>query len=93
VEIFEKKEAIKVIKKLPKNIKNKYDAWKKFVQYRGVDVLKEIKGFKDHSLTGNWKGFRSSYLSNSWRVIYKVASNDEVYVFVERITNHNYKTK
>jgi hypothetical protein len=31
-----------------------------------------IPGYRDHALKGEWKGARSSYLTQKWRVLYVV---------------------
>lgn len=87
--VFEKKLIQKVIKKAPKEVLNRYEAWKRIVEISGPQGLKLIKGFKDEALKGRWKGYRSSRLGIQWRVIYKVEGDVfEVYVF--EITPHKY---
>ena len=51
-----------------------------------------IKGFHDEALRGEWKGFRSSRLSDQYRVIYTV-ENDSVLVKVMKVTPHDYRRK
>ncbi len=89
--IFERKDAVKMINKLPIPIKKRYEFWKSVLYYQGVDGLKKIKGFKDHALKGDWKGARSSYLNDAWRVIYRVSKNEEVFIYVERVSKHDYR--
>lgn len=91
MELFERKDVIKVIKKLPPELKRRYEFWKNVVYYQGIDGLKNLPGFRDHALKGIWEGSRASYLNESWRVIYRVEKNDEIYVFVERVSKHDYK--
>lgn len=91
MEIFERKDVVKVVKKLPPELKRKYQFWKSVVFYQGVDGLKEIKGFRDHPLKGIWEGARACYLNESWRVIYRIEKNHEVLVFVERVSKHDYQ--
>ena len=54
--------------------------------------LKLIKGFHDESLSGDWKGYRSSRLNIQYRVIYQI-NKDEIYVNVEKVTPHDYRRK
>lgn len=65
--------------------------WVVFVEEHGPDALVNYYKWDDHPLNGKLKGCRSSCISNSGRIIYKVR-DQEVVVEVLRITpNHNYK--
>jgi len=87
--IFERKSALKSIKKLPDDVLVRYEAWKQIVEIQGPFGLRLIKGFHDEALKGQWQGFRSSRLGIKWRVIYRV--EDSVYeVFVFEVTPHDY---
>ncbi|HJP18423.1 MAG TPA: type II toxin-antitoxin system mRNA interferase toxin, RelE/StbE family [Nitrospinota bacterium] len=88
-EIYEKKYIQKTLKKLPKETLIRYEAWKRIVELEGPDGLKLVRGFRDETLKGKWKGFRSSRLGIKWRVIYKV-QKDYLEVYVFEITPHNY---
>jgi addiction module RelE/StbE family toxin len=87
--IFEKKSLIKTFKKVPLHIKKQYELWKRIVELQGIQGLRDIKGYHDEYLKGEWKGFRSSRLSLQWRVIYK-AEMEELEVYVIDITPHKY---
>ena len=87
--ISEKKSVIKALRKTPKPILVRYEAWKRIVELDGPIGLKHIRGFRDEALTGNWKGFRSSRLSLQWRVIYKVEKS-ELQVYVFEVNPHEY---
>lgn len=91
-EVFEKRSAVKNIDKLPNSIAEKYEFWKSVVQISGPDGLKAFPGFKDHPLKGEWQGHRSSYLNDSYRVIYTV-KNNEVRVYVIDVNHHDYRRK
>jgi len=54
--------------------------------------LKQIRGFKDEALRGEWKGHRSSRLNIQYRVIYKI-EKDLVLVQVVNVTPHDYRRK
>lgn len=43
--------------------------------------------------TKEWSGYRSSRLTQQYRVIYQINNNDEVYVLVEQISPHDYWRK
>jgi addiction module RelE/StbE family toxin len=76
--------------KIPKDILKRYEVWKDHVVANGPSVLRALKGLRDHSLQGEWLGFRSSYLGDTWRVIYKV-DREKVLVNVERVSPHDYR--
>jgi addiction module RelE/StbE family toxin len=50
------------------------------------------QGFCDTAKSGPWKGYRGSWLSGGWRVLYKV-EKEKLVVEVERVSNHDYKGK
>ena len=91
-EIYEHKKVTKALKNVPVEILQRYEKWKDIVYISGPEALKLIKGFNDESLTGNWKGYRSSRLNRQYRVLYKVV-NEKVLVQVETITPHDYRRK
>lgn len=90
--IFESKAAEKHIDKLPKYVIEKYEFWKNVVQVSGPKGLRQFSGFKDHALKGEWKGHRSSYLSDSYRVIYWIDGNS-VRVNVVDVNHHDYRRR
>ena len=87
--IYEKKEAAKSLAKCPDEVLVRYEAWKRIVEFEGPRGLRNIKGFYDEALKGQWRGFRLSRLGIKWRVIYLVKENAlEVYVF--EVNPHRY---
>ncbi len=90
--IYEHKTAIKQLNSLPMDILKRYEKWKDIVTISGPSGLKQIKGFHDESLKGEWKGYRSSRLNLQYRVIYKII-NEELYVKVVKVTAHDYRKK
>ena len=84
------RQAVKRIKKLPPQIREKLDVWVEVAIQEGPRGLKAFPGFNDESLSGVWKGFRSSRLSKQYRVIY--SSNEDVFrILVLDVTAHDYK--
>ncbi|MEZ4741142.1 MAG: type II toxin-antitoxin system mRNA interferase toxin, RelE/StbE family [Bdellovibrionota bacterium] len=51
-----------------------------------------LKGFKDHSLKGEWAGSRASRLSQQWRVIY-VVQKKQLNILVLEVNPHDYRKK
>lgn len=58
----------------------------------GPQGLRATRGFRDEALSGKSKGFRSSRLSQQWRVIYTVEA-DVMTVEVVRVTPHDYRRR
>lgn len=87
--VWEHKEVVKTLKKVPVEIRKNYLAWKRIVEMEGPQGLRFIKGFHDEMLRGEWQGFRSSRLNRQWRVIYQV-HKDQLAVYVVEISPHDY---
>ena len=91
-EIYEQKKAVKQLASLPIDVLKRYEKWKDIILISGPDGLKQIKGFRDEALRGEWKGHRSSRLNIQYRVIYKI-EKDLVLVQVVNVTPHDYRRK
>lgn len=87
--VFEKRHAQKQVAKAPREIVIHYEAWKRIVELGGPDGLRNVRGFRDESLKGEWQGFRSSRLGLKWRVIYLV-KKEILEVYVMEINPHEY---
>jgi addiction module RelE/StbE family toxin len=75
---------------VPKEILKRYEKWKDIAALSGPRGLRLIKGFHDETLSGKWKGFRSSRLGDQWRVIYRLLA-EELLFQVASITAHDYR--
>ena len=84
-----KTKATKAIDKAPNHVQEKYDFWKQTIECDGPAGIKSFKGFRDHALKGEWKGYRSSSLNDQYRVIYEIDKKN-VTVFVEQVGPHDY---
>ena len=84
-EIYEHRKAVKQLASLPVDVPKRYEKWKDIILISGPDGLKQVKGFRDEALRGEWKGHRSSRLSIQYRVIYKI-EKDLVLVQVVNVT-------
>ena len=91
-EIFEHRKAVKQLESLPIDVLKRYEKWKDIVSISGPDGLRQIKGFRDEALRGEWKGHRSSRLNIQYRVIYKI-QKELVLVQVLNVTPHDYRRK
>ena len=90
--IYEHKNAIKQLKTVPGDVLKRYEKWKDIVAISGPKGLKQIKGFNDEALRGEWKGYRSSRLNIQYHIIYKI-ENERLYVKVIKVTAHDYRRK
>ena len=77
---------------LPTEILKRYEKWKDIVRTLGPAGLRMIRGFRDETLRGQWKGHRSSRLGDKYRVIYRVQAR-EILVLVVEITAHDYRKR
>jgi len=90
--ICEHKRVSKSLVSAPIDVLKRYEKWKDIVSISGPAGLRAIKGFRDASLSGKWKGYRSSRLNIQYRVIYKI-EKDKVLVQVENVTPHDSRRK
>ena len=44
--------------------------------------------YRDHSLTGNYNGFRECHIKPDWLLIYRI-NNNELYLFLSRTGTHS----
>ena len=91
-EIYEHRKAVKQLESLPIDVLKRYEKWKDILLISGPDGLKQIRGFRDEALRGDWKGHRSSRLNIQYRVICKI-DKDLVLVQVVNVTPHDYRRK
>ena len=91
-DIYEHRDVSKQLKSLSRDVLKRYEKWKDIVAISGPKGLKEIKGFHDEALRGEWKGYRSSRLNIQYRIIYKI-ENEQFYIKVVKVTAHDYRRK
>lgn len=90
--IYEHRRVPGQLAKIPTEVLKRYEKWKDIVTISGPLGLRKIKGLHDESLSGDWKGHRSSRLTKQYRVIYKV-EKEKVLVQVVNVTPHDYRRK
>jgi addiction module RelE/StbE family toxin len=90
--IYEHRRVSKQLDSIPNDVLKRYEKWKDIVTISGPQGLRKIKGLRDESLGGEWKGHRSSRLNQQYRVIYKV-EKDKILVEVVSVTPHDYRRK
>ena len=91
-DIFEHRRADRQIRRLPHEILKRYEKWKDIVAISGPEGLRQIRGFHDEGLRGEWRGHRSSRLNDQYRVIYRI-ERERVYVEVVSLSPHDYRRR
>jgi len=91
-QIFEHRNLQRRIRRIPKTVLKRYEKWKDIVEISGPTGLRQIRGFNDEGLRGDWRGHRSSRLSDQFRVIYKI-ERKKLFVMVVELTAHDYRRK
>jgi len=90
--IYEHRRVSRQLDSIPTDVLKRYEKWKDIVTISGPQGLRKIKGLRDESLSGEWKGHRSSRLNQQYRIIYKV-EKDRVLIEVVSVTPHDYRRK
>ena len=48
------------------------------------------ENYRDHALTGDWKGYRECHVNPDWLLVYsKETDSGELLLVLTRLTNHN----
>ena len=69
-------------------------------QGKNINLLKEViiklandeplpEKYRDHALSGNWKGHRECHVTPDWLLVYKKTSNVGLYLLLIRAASHN----
>ncbi|MGO5085825.1 type II toxin-antitoxin system YafQ family toxin [Oscillospiraceae bacterium LCP25S3_F9] len=45
--------------------------------------------YKDHNLTGNYKGCRECHITPDWLLIYEISANEELILYLTRTGTHS----
>ncbi len=77
---------------MPQEILKRYEKWKDIAMISGPAGLRRIKGLRDESLAGEWKGHRSSRLGLQFRIIYRSVPAQQTFQIVS-ITAHDYRRR
>jgi mRNA-degrading endonuclease YafQ of YafQ-DinJ toxin-antitoxin module len=74
------------------DVLKRYEKWQDIATLSGPAGLRMIKGFHDESLSGAWKGHRSSRLGIQFRVIYRAVPTAQLFQVVS-VTAHDYRRR
>ncbi len=85
------KEAEKQIRKCPRHVAVKLQAWVESVENDGLEETRKIPGFHDEPLKGHRTGQRSIRLSRAYRAIYTLTTTGVAKcVRIVKVTKHEY---
>jgi mRNA-degrading endonuclease RelE of RelBE toxin-antitoxin system len=87
--VLEKTGIHKHLKKAPREVRVRYEAWKRIAEIQGPQGIRHIKGFRDKALKGRRRNQRASRLGKQWRVIYRM-NKQEMLVLVLEVNPHTY---
>jgi hypothetical protein len=87
------KRAEKSLQRVPHAVLDAVDAWRGLVEEHGIQAVRKIATFRDHSLEGRLRksGVRSIRLSYGYRLYYRIVLGQVECVLVEEVNNHDYK--
>ena len=85
------KSAQKDLVKAPIHILKKFRKWVGDVEKYGLEEVRKVRGWRDHTLEGDRKGQRAISLNDQWRAIYVIADDGRLYVKVIEVNPHEYK--
>ena len=88
--IEEHRRVDKQLSAFPREVLKRYEKWKDIAALSGPPGLRLINGFHDEALSGEWKAHRSSRLGVQYRIIYRVAPEQQLFQVVS-ITAHDYR--
>ncbi|MBN1610768.1 MAG: hypothetical protein JW940_29325 [Polyangiaceae bacterium] len=83
--------ARKDLRGCPRHIVRKFMAWVGSVQAVGLEATRQVSGYHDEPLKGQWFGHRSIRLSVAYRAVYRVREDGALeFAFVESVNKHIY---
>ena len=88
--IEEHRRVDKQLSAVPRETLKRYEKWKDIAALSGPPGLRLIKGFHDEALSAEWKGHRSSRLGVQYRIIYRMAPEQQLFQVIS-ITAHDYR--
>jgi addiction module RelE/StbE family toxin len=94
VDIVNYSKVDKSLVRLPKHILVEFRTWVQTIETVGLEKAQRTPRYRDHSLKGEWKGFRAVSFGRAYRAIYEVNKSKEIRIInVERVSKHDYRKK
>ena len=83
--------AVKDLRKLPRHIVRKVQAWIDDIGHHGLSEIRKIPGYHDEPLKGKRAGQRSIRLSKGYRAIYIIDIDGAIkFVKIQEVNKHVY---
>ena len=90
-EVVFTKQALRDLKKIPRYLTVKLQAWVDAIAHRGLSDVMRTPGYHDEPLKGKRKGQRSIRISRGYRAIYHILSDGSVeFIEVIEVNKHEY---
>lgn len=76
--------------KTPKALVVKFQKWVDDIEKYGLEEVRRVRGWHDHSLKGDRAGQRAIYLNKKWRALYVIEGREVKIVKVIEVHPHEY---
>jgi len=80
----------KDLMKTPNALVIKFQKWVDDIEKYGLEEVRKVRGWHDHTLTGDRAGQRAIYLNKSWRAVYVIEGGEVKIVKVIEVHPHEY---
>ena len=74
----------------PKALVIKFQKWVDDIEKYGLEEVRKVRGWHDHTLKGDRTGQRAIYLNNKWRAVYAIERDAAKIVKVIEVHAHEY---
>ena len=82
--------AEKDLMRTPKALVIKFQKWVDDIEKYGLEEVRKVRGWHDHSLKGDRAGQRAIYLNKKWRAVYAIEGGEVKFVKVVEVHAHEY---
>lgn len=83
--------ALKDLRRVPKRLVLKLQAWVDDISLRGLGEVMKIPGYHDEPLKGKRNKQRSIRLSKSYRAIYQIQDDGSIeFIEIQEVNKHEY---
>ena len=76
--------------KTPKALVIKFQKWIDDIEKYGLEEVRKVRGWHDHTLKGYRAGQRAIYLNKQWRAVYVIEGTEIKIVRVVEVHPHAY---
>lgn len=76
--------------KTPKALVIKFQKWVDDIEKYGLEKVRKVRGWHDHTLKGDRAGQGAIYLNKTWRAVYVIEGSEVKIVKVIEVHPHGY---